>query len=66
MKYLIYFLMLAAVALVVFNATRIDFGAPFEGDSQVAIIGVLAAASVIVLLLILLVSRTIAKKRKGN
>lgn len=66
MKYLIYILMLLATGLVIFNATRIDLSAPFEGDSQVAVIGVLAASCVIVLLLILLISRSIANKKKGN
>lgn len=55
--------MVVAMGLIVFNATKLDFGALFEGDSQVAMIGILAAACVLVLLTILLISRRIAGKK---
>ena len=53
MKIVSYILIALALGLLIFNATKIDFDAPFEGDSTVAVICVLAAACVIVLLLIL-------------
>lgn len=63
MKIFIYAIMVLALGLIVFNATKLDFGALLEGDSQVALIGILAAACVLVLLTILLISRRIAGKK---
>ncbi|HBR55846.1 MAG TPA: hypothetical protein EYN07_08680 [Flavobacteriaceae bacterium] len=64
MKIVSYILIALALGLLIFNATKIDFDAPFEGDSTVAVICVLAAACVIVLLLILRTSLTIQQKSK--
>ncbi|RZS99007.1 hypothetical protein [Aquimarina brevivitae] len=69
MKYFIYALLLIAISLIVYNATLIDFGAPFIGDSKTAVIGVLASLCVVILLIILLISKAIAlkdKQRKKN
>ncbi|HET8886028.1 MAG TPA: hypothetical protein VFM70_06715 [Salinimicrobium sp.] len=62
MKYFIYFLMLTAVALIVFNTTMLDFDNLLEGDSSTALIGILSSVCVIVLMLILLISKKIEKK----
>jgi hypothetical protein len=64
MKILIYLLMLASAILMVFNSTHIDVTAPFEGESTVAAICVLASACVLVLLATLLVSKKISEKAK--
>lgn len=64
MKIVSYILIALALGLLIFNATKIDFDAPFEGDSTVAVICILAAACVIVLLLILRTSLTIQQKSK--
>jgi len=53
-----------AVGLIIFNATKVDFKNPFEGESVVALIAVLASLSVIVLLQILRISKTIERKQK--
>lgn len=66
MKYFIYVLIVIAAALMIYNATHIDFDNPFVGDSKTAIIGVLAPACVIILMSILLMSRKIQQKRKGK
>ena len=50
------------MGLLVYNATLIDFEAPFEGDSLIALIGILASLSAIVLLLIYNTSKKIQKK----
>ena len=63
MKIFIYVLMVLALGLIVFNATQLDFDALFQGDSQIALIGILAAACVLILLSILLISRRIAGKK---
>ena len=62
MKYFRYFLILVALALVIYNATIVDFEAPLQGDSQIALIGILASASVIVLLLILIQAQRVKER----
>ncbi len=62
MKILIYILTFLALALLVFNITKLDFNNLLEGDSKVAVICIIAAACVILLMIILGVSRKIAKK----
>lgn len=67
MKYFRYVLISIAVILIVYNATILDFNAPLQGDSQIALIGILASASVIVLLLILIqAERVISVTRAVN
>lgn len=53
-----------ATAMAIFNATKIDFERPFEGDSMIAIITILAALCAIVLMLILKISKRIEQKVK--
>lgn len=66
MKILIYILIAAALVLMIFNATSLNFDALLEGESKTAVTLILAGLSCIVLLLILLLSKKIAeKKRKG-
>lgn len=59
-------LLFAALALIVYNATLIDFKDPFQGDSTIAIIGVVAALCAILLLTILNLSKKIQDKIKNN
>lgn len=65
MKIFIYLLMALAVAVIVYNATIVDFNDLLAKDSSIALIGILAAAIVIVLLGILLTSKAIEKKHRG-
>lgn len=55
-------LVICAVALIAYNVTLIDFEDPFEGNSVVAIIGVMASLCAIVLVLIFYTSKKIQKK----
>jgi hypothetical protein len=56
-----------AFAFIVFNATQIDFKAPFKGQSIVALITIVASFCVIVMMSILRVSKRIEKKvKEGN
>ena len=64
MKIVSYVLMIIALGLIIFNATKINLDDPLTGDSHVAVIGILASACVIVLLLILNTSLLIKKKQK--
>ncbi len=62
MKIFIRIMMVLALGMLVFNSTRIDFEAPLDGDSSVALIGVMASACAFLLLFILLLSKKIAAK----
>ena len=64
MKYFRYVLIAIALTLFAFNATILDPDNLMEGDSQIAVIGILASAGVIVLIVILIQSERIKKKAK--
>ncbi|MEP5256283.1 MULTISPECIES: hypothetical protein [Winogradskyella] len=61
MKIFTFVLSLIAIGLVIFNATKLDFNALFEGESQTALITMLAALCAVVLLQILRISKKIEK-----
>lgn len=56
--------MALSFGLIVYNATILDFDHLLEGDSSVAVIGILAGFCAILILVILLVSKMIAAKIK--
>ena len=64
MKIFTILLSIIAVALIIYNSTKVDFNAPFEGESVVAIITILAALCAFLLLQILRVSKKIEQKVK--
>jgi uncharacterized integral membrane protein len=64
MRILSIILSVIALALIVFNATHIDLNAPFEGQSMIAIITIIAALCVILMMAILRISKRIEKKVK--
>jgi uncharacterized integral membrane protein len=55
-----------AVLLIIFNATKINFTTPFEGDSIVALITVLALLCGIILLQILRLSKRVDQHLKNK
>ena len=55
-----------AIALIAYNVTLINFENPLEGDSIIAIIGIVASLCALVLLLIFIASKKIQKKVDGN
>lgn len=59
-------MILLAVALIAYNATMIDYQNPFEGDSIIALIGIVAPLCAIILLLIYMTSKRIQNKIKEN
>ncbi|WP_435624199.1 hypothetical protein [Flagellimonas sp.] len=65
-KVLTVFLILLALALIAYNVTLVDFSNPFQGDSTIALIGILAPLCAIVLLLIFVTSKKIDKKIKED
>lgn len=64
MKIFIYILMLLAAAIIIYNATLLDFDDLLADRSSLALIGIVSAACVIVLLAILLTSKAIEKRSK--
>ncbi len=67
MKIFIWILTIIAVGLIIFNATKLNFDALLTGESQTAVITIVAALCAIFLLQILRISKkieTLSKKRK--
>ena len=64
MKCFRYVLIGLALALIAYNTTVLEPDNLLEGDSQIALIGILASASVIVLIAILIQSERIKKKQQ--
>lgn len=64
MKYFRYVLITLALSLMAYNATILEPENLLEGDSQIAMIGILASASVIMLIVILIQSERIKKKQQ--
>ena len=59
-------LVILALALIVYNATLVDYEQPLQGKSVIALIGIVAALCAIVLLLIYQTSKKIEKKIDGE
>ena len=55
-----------ALALVGYNVTLIDYENPFQGDSVIAFIGILAPLCAVLLVLIYRTSRKIQRKIEGQ
>ena len=66
MKTFLRIMALLAFGMMIFNATMVDWKMPTEGDSLVAIIGILASASALLLIWILMLSLKINAKQKGK
>jgi len=61
-KILLIVLLVLAIALIAYNVTLVDFQNPLEGNSVIALIGVVASLCALVLLLIYMTSRKIKDK----
>lgn len=57
-------LIILALGLIAYNVTLVDFENPLQGDSTVALIGIVASLCAIVLLLIFMTSKKIDNKLK--
>lgn len=64
MKIFTYIAVAIALGLIGFNLFQIDFSQPFEGNSTIAIIGIVAGICAILLLLLLRFSKMIVEKTK--
>ncbi|WP_289038038.1 hypothetical protein [uncultured Zobellia sp.] len=61
-KTLTIILIVAAIALIAYNVTMINFQDPFSGDSTIALIGIVGSLCAVLLLLIFRTSKKIEQK----
>ena len=66
MKIFTTILIFLAIALIIFNITLLDFKSPFEGNSMIALIGIVASFCAVFILLIFKLSKKIDDKLKNN
>ena len=64
MKPLIYIITFLAAALIIYNATQLNFSALFDKESTVALITILASLCAIALVQILRISKKIEAKTR--
>ncbi len=64
MKTAIYILLVLAIAIVGYNLTKLNFDHLLQGDSSIAMVGVLSGLCAVLALSILLISKKIAAKVK--
>lgn len=60
-KFSVVFIIIA-LALIAYNVTLVNFNNPLEGNSVIALIGIVASLCAIILLLIFMTSKKIQKK----
>ncbi|WP_294818622.1 hypothetical protein [uncultured Flavobacterium sp.] len=66
MKIFIYTLIAIALGLIIFNATQLDFKNITEGNSLVALIGIVASLCAVCILLIFRLSKNIEEKTRNH
>lgn len=59
-------LIILALGLIAYNVTLVDFEEPFQGDSTIALIGIMASLCAVVLLLIYITSKKVESKLKNK
>jgi hypothetical protein len=59
-------LIILAFALIIFNVSQLDFNNPLEGNSMIALIGIIASVCAVFILLIFKMSRKIEQKLKNQ
>jgi Ca2+/Na+ antiporter len=66
MKIFTSILVFLALALILFNITLLDFSHPLEGESSIAVIGIVASFCAVFILLIFKMSKSIEEKTKNQ
>jgi hypothetical protein len=64
MKLFTYIIIALSLITIVFNATKIDFEKPFEGESTVALIGIIAAFCAMLIVSLFMVARKVVEQTK--
>lgn len=55
-------LIVLAIMLIAYNVTLVDYNNPLQGNSVIALIGIIASLCAVVLLMIFMISKKIQKK----
>ncbi|SCY42511.1 hypothetical protein SAMN05192588_2813 [Nonlabens sp. Hel1_33_55] len=63
MKYVFYAIMILGIASIVFNVFKLDFTNLLVGESQIAVISIIAALCVVLLMGIMLISYRIKEQQ---
>lgn len=66
MKIFNYVIIVLSLVLIIFNFTKVDFDNPFEGNSSIALIGVVCGFCAIFLMLIYRMSKIVDEKTKDK
>ena len=66
MKVFTYIIIALAVVFIGINAIKLDFKNPLEGESLIAIIGIISVLCAVVVLLIFRLSKSIEQKLKNQ
>jgi uncharacterized membrane protein len=66
MKIFTFITIFLAIGLIIFNATLLDFNNLLQGESLIALIGIIAILCAILVLLIYRLSKSIEEKLKNN
>lgn len=66
MKIFTTILIVLAISLIIFNVTQLDFNHLFEGNSMIALIGIVASFCAVFILLIFKMSKKIEEKLKNQ
>lgn len=66
MKIFIYTLIAIALALIIFNITLLDFDNLLQGNSLVALIGIIASLCAVAILVIFRIAKNIEEKTKNH
>lgn len=66
MRIFTYILSIIALALIVFNISKLDFDNLFEGESMIAVITIVSGLCAIILLAIVRISRRIDRKLRNK
>jgi hypothetical protein len=64
MKIFSYIIIALSIITIIFNATKIDFEKPFEGESTIALIGIIASFCAILIVTLFMVARKVVEQTK--
>lgn len=64
MKIFSYIIIVLSIITIIFNATKIDFEKPFEGESTIAIIGIIASFCAILIVTLFRVAKKVVEQTK--
>jgi uncharacterized integral membrane protein len=64
MRIFSYIIIVLSIITIIFNATKIDFEKPFEGESTIAIIGIIASFCAILIVTLFRVAKKVVEQTK--